>query len=400
MKPLRIVLRSRSASWPAVAVALAIACSVAPFACHQGRLASPPVGLAASRVTDEWVAAVREQARHGYWIAIRGTHPGDQLVAVATASELTHVVVYDADREEVIEAVGHGVGRIPLRELLAQARRVQIIRPPDWTDAAGRQAVERASLREGLGYDFLGTVGLPQAGRYYCTELALEAWCGRERQWAEGVLHPEQMQTLGEVVFDSGLRDDDALVEIDDALRSRFACVREDATGFAYAAEVAPGIWRGSQPDAEGIAWLQAQGIATVVNLRHYHGTSESRMVDAAGLRYERLALESTDAPTPEQVEQFLALVTDPAAHPIYIHCRHGVDRTGAMLAVYRMEVEGWSNSDALAEMEWFGAHGLLHDLRRFVAAYAPSGRYRAHAPGETHGETHVAEPGAAQETP
>lgn len=90
-------------------------------------------------------------------------------------------------------------------------------------------------------------------------------------------------------------------------------------------------------------------------------------------MRYVRIPLESTDPPTPEQVAEFLAVVRDPDARPVYVHCLHGVDRTGAMLAVYRMQEEGWSNADALAEMEHFGAHGILHDLRRFVGRYVPS---------------------------
>jgi protein tyrosine/serine phosphatase len=89
-------------------------------------------------------------------------------------------------------------------------------------------------------------------------------------------------------------------------------------------------------------------------------------------MRYVRIPLESSDPPTAAQVRQFLDVVNDAEARPVYVHCLHGVDRTGAMIAVYRMQHEGWSNADALAEMEHFGAHGILHDLRRFVGAYTP----------------------------
>jgi hypothetical protein len=36
------------------------------------------------------------------------------------------------------------------------------------------------------------------------------------------------------------------------------------------------------------------------------------------------------------------------------------------------MRMQQWTNSDALAEMEHFGAHTVLHDLRRFVGSYQP----------------------------
>ena len=113
-------------------------------------------------------------------------------------------------------------------------------------------------------------------------------------------------------------------------------------------------------------------GVRTVVNLRHYHGRSEGERVRAAGMRYEWIPLESTDAPEREQVQRVLEVVTDEEAQPVYVHCLHGVDRTGAMVAVYRIREQGWNNADALAEMEHFGAHGILHDLRQFVAGYAP----------------------------
>ncbi|HEY7375648.1 MAG TPA: dual specificity protein phosphatase family protein [Polyangia bacterium] len=148
-----------------------------------------------------------------------------------------------------------------------------------------------------------------------------------------------------------------------------------DARGVAYAAEVAPGLYRGGQPSAEGIAWLKSIGVKTVLNLRHYHGDSEQREVESVGLRYERIALTSRDEPTPEQVARFLAIVRDPALRPVYVHCQHGVDRTGAMMAVYRMEEEGWSNADAYAEMETFGPHFIFRDLRNFVKTYRPQKR-------------------------
>jgi protein tyrosine/serine phosphatase len=146
-----------------------------------------------------------------------------------------------------------------------------------------------------------------------------------------------------------------------------------EARGVAYAAEVAPGLYRGGQPDEQGIAWLKAMGIRTIVNLRHFHGDRERRRVEAAGLVYHRIALESSDPPAAAQVGRFLELVRDHTLRPMYVHCKHGVDRTGAMMAVYRMEEEGWSNADAFAEMKSFDAHLMWRDLRNFVRRYRPA---------------------------
>ncbi len=150
----------------------------------------------------------------------------------------------------------------------------------------------------------------------------------------------------------------------------RFARKLPAPRGVAYAAEVAPGLYRGGQPNAEGIAWLKSIGVKTVLNLRHHHGDTEQRQVESAGLRYERIALGSSDAPKPEQVARFLEIVRDPTLRPLYVHCLHGVDRTGAMMAVYRMEEQGWSNPEAYAEMQFFEAHKIWQDLRKFVRGY------------------------------
>jgi hypothetical protein len=39
----------------------------------------------------------------------------------------------------------------------------------------------------------------------------------------------------------------------------------------------------------------------------------------------------------------------------IFVHCRLGDDRTGMMIASYRMAQEGWSAEKAEKEMEKFG---------------------------------------------
>jgi protein tyrosine phosphatase (PTP) superfamily phosphohydrolase (DUF442 family) len=275
----------------------------------------------------------------------------------------------------VIEAVGRGVVVTRLRELVAQSVRMQIIRPRGYTPESGRAAVARARTRVGSGYDWLGTIGLQSDRSYYCTELCADAYDARTAGWMPaGVLHPEQMHEYGEVLFDTGMRQArGAVAELSDELRGRFAKVAAGSRGVDYAAQVSPGLWRGGVPDDTGVTWLREQGIRTVINLRHFHGETEGELVRAAGMRYEWIPLESTDAPEPEQVQRFLSIVSDPSAQPVYVHCLHGVDRTGTMIAVYRMQVEGWSNSDALAEMEHFGAHEILHDLRRFVGTFNPA---------------------------
>jgi PelA/Pel-15E family pectate lyase len=142
-------------------------------------------------------------------------------------------------------------------------------------------------------------------------------------------------------------------------------------SGLENVGQVAPGLYRGSAPEAQGVLTLKKLGIRTVVNLRHFHGSSEERALRSHGIGYERIVLESSDAPSDADVRRFLEIVTDPGRRPVYFHCWRGKDRTGAMCAAYRMAIEGWSLEDARNEMHAFGFYKGWRDLARFVDGFA-----------------------------
>ena len=123
-------------------------------------------------------------------------------------------------------------------------------------------------------------------------------------------------------------------------------------------------------PSGEGLDALKAMGVKTVVNLRHYHGHGEEKACRERGLDYAWIALESSDAPSDEEVRRFLQVVTDPARQPVFFHCKLGQDRTGTLCACYRMAVQDWPLQDALAEMDAFGFNRVWKDLRDYVASF------------------------------
>jgi len=138
--------------------------------------------------------------------------------------------------------------------------------------------------------------------------------------------------------------------------------------GLDSVGRVASGIYRGAQPEREGFATLKAMGIRTVVNLRTRHGEREA--VEAAGMRYVGIPMSFWKDVDPAVVRVALSMMTDPANQPVFVHCSRGVDRTGVVVAVYRMEVDGWSEAEAEAEMEAFGFHEVWFQLKKFVRQY------------------------------
>ena len=53
------------------------------------------------------------------------------------------------------------------------------------------------------------------------------------------------------------------------------------------------------------------------------------------------------------------------------VHCQHGSDRTGTMIAVYRVIIDGWSKDDAVREMTngGFGFHPMWQNLISYIKA-------------------------------
>ncbi|MEJ2314270.1 MAG: tyrosine-protein phosphatase [Nitrospirota bacterium] len=131
---------------------------------------------------------------------------------------------------------------------------------------------------------------------------------------------------------------------------------------------VAPDILRGAQPEEEGYATLREMGVRTVVNLRS--SNSEAEAVEAAGMRSVHIRMGLVRGINRETVERAVKAISDPENRPVYIHCAYGKDRTGVVVAVYRMEVEGWSYEDAEAEMQSFGFNDVWLNLKGLIRSY------------------------------
>lgn len=148
-------------------------------------------------------------------------------------------------------------------------------------------------------------------------------------------------------------------------------------TGLKNVGRVAPGIYRGAMPEPEGYATLRRMGIRTVVNLRTTE--SDRKQVEAAGMRSVEIPMEMLGNGDRDKVERVLDVMSDRARQPVFVHCKLGEDRTGIVVAAYRMKMEGWPLELAEAEMETFGFNGVWVNLRRFLRRYAAELERRKH---------------------
>ena len=119
--------------------------------------------------------------------------------------------------------------------------------------------------------------------------------------------------------------------------------------------------FRGSQPTQSQLAVLKATGVKTIIDLRRDYIPEERQWAGELGLQYFNLPLKASKAATKEQTEYFLRLVNDPANFPVYVHCKGGRHRTGAMTAVYRISHDGWTAQQAFDEMKKYDFdHGFF----------------------------------------
>jgi protein-tyrosine phosphatase len=131
---------------------------------------------------------------------------------------------------------------------------------------------------------------------------------------------------------------------------------------------VDPGIlYRSGQLTAEELKReIHERGIKTVINLGS-RTDWDTEVCATEGVDYIDLpvgdvwSLCGVAAPgypkpsAPYDVTPFWQAIDDPAKQPVLIHCWGGIHRTGVLSGIYRIERQGWSADDALAEMRLFG---------------------------------------------
>ncbi len=131
-------------------------------------------------------------------------------------------------------------------------------------------------------------------------------------------------------------------------------------------------IYRGAQPGDDDYSHLAAIGIKTIIDLREHPEKYSRRAAEGSGLRYVNIQLNAKRPPTDAESNHFLQLVNDEKNWPVYVHCAGGRHRTGVLLAVYRMEIDGWDARRAYEEMKDFKFYSSFGhgEMKEFVFNY------------------------------
>jgi protein tyrosine phosphatase (PTP) superfamily phosphohydrolase (DUF442 family) len=133
-------------------------------------------------------------------------------------------------------------------------------------------------------------------------------------------------------------------------------------------------ILRGGQPADAAWRRLAGMGVGTVLDLRRpgeHSTTAESLAVIGAGMRYLNVPMDGLGAPSSSQITRAMSALD--GTDTVFVHCAHGKDRTGTLVALYRIRHEGWSNVKALDEAESCGIHWYEGGMKRLIRGYPAS---------------------------
>lgn len=136
-------------------------------------------------------------------------------------------------------------------------------------------------------------------------------------------------------------------------------------------------VYRGGQPSTEGLKSLAKMGIKTIVDLREpgERGFHEKAAVEALGMRYVSVPMAGMRAPTNDQVDRVLKMLdtSGSADWPVFVHCRRGADRTGTIIACYRIEHDHWDGQKAVAEAKVHGMSRWEWAMKLYILHFRPS---------------------------
>jgi tyrosine-protein phosphatase SIW14 len=132
--------------------------------------------------------------------------------------------------------------------------------------------------------------------------------------------------------------------------------------------EVTPTLYRGGLLNTEGLTALAKMGVKIVVDT-HANDVSEEKTVKSLGMEYVAIPWHCP-WPRDEVFAKFLELLRENRGKKVFVHCRLGDDRTGMMVAAYRMAEEGWTADEAMNEMQTFGFTRAHHFICPGLASY------------------------------
>lgn len=132
--------------------------------------------------------------------------------------------------------------------------------------------------------------------------------------------------------------------------------------------QVAPNLYRSAQPTAEGFVAAQSTlKVLTVINLRE--SQTDAVLLKDVHIEEQSVPMNAMDIKEADVISALKLIKAGEAKGPVLVHCKHGADRTGVVIAMYRILYQGWSKTQAIDEMKHggFNFHSVFFNIPTFV---------------------------------
>jgi len=109
--------------------------------------------------------------------------------------------------------------------------------------------------------------------------------------------------------------------------------------------------------------------VKTVIDLREADelAKAEEGMVTAAGMKFVNVPMTGLVHPTEAEINRILAILEDETSGPVFVHCKRGADRTGAVIGAYRIDHDHWDGEQALKEAKSMGMGSFQAPRRNYI---------------------------------
>jgi len=111
-------------------------------------------------------------------------------------------------------------------------------------------------------------------------------------------------------------------------------------------------LYRSEQPSSSAIKELEQMGVKTVLNLRRIKNDPQPQK---ANIKYAHVQINTWTICYKDLVKALR--IIENAEKPVLVHCKHGSDRTGAVVAAWCMVKHNYNKEDAIRELRFGGYH-------------------------------------------
>ena len=132
------------------------------------------------------------------------------------------------------------------------------------------------------------------------------------------------------------------------------------------------GLYRSGRPTYNGLVSLKNNlKVKTIIDLEEQPDViqQEAAWAKQLGMNFISMPMSAFVKPNETEVNKIEELINTANLRPMLVHCLRGMDRTGLIIGLYRVETNKWMATRSYDEMLRFGFHPRFWELDNYFKA-------------------------------